>query len=229
MTSSDSDEVIISYGDAAIRPSDLDTLKPDEWINDSIITFIYEVINRHVGKKVGLWPPSVVELLSNLPDGQDGVESMLPPMKDFMVLPISDRYGNPDGTGSHWSCLCCTDGKAIHLDSLSPANNESAKLVFNKLSEVPNLQANKFTEGECPVQANASDCGLYAILIPYSYFMDDKCKQLEDAVESLTPERVAAFREALYDWLNKWANLSDKEKDSIHSHKDIIKTVGQLN
>lgn len=85
MTSSD--EVLISYGDAAIRSSDIDTLRKDEWVNDAIITFVYEIINRHLGKKVGLWPPSVVELLSNLPDGQDGVESMLPPMKDFMVLP----------------------------------------------------------------------------------------------------------------------------------------------
>lgn len=82
-----SDEVVISYGDAAIRPSDIDTLLPDEWVNDAIITFIYEVIDRHMGKKVGLWPPSVVELLSNLPSGQDNIESMLPPMREFMVLP----------------------------------------------------------------------------------------------------------------------------------------------
>lgn len=58
--------------------------------------------------------------------------------------------------------------------------------------------------------------------------MEDQYKTLEDAVQSLTPERVAAFRETLFDWLKKWANLSDKKKDSIQSYADIIKTVGQL-
>lgn len=38
-------------------------------------------------KKVELWPPSIVELLSSLPSEQDGIESMLPPMKDIMFLP----------------------------------------------------------------------------------------------------------------------------------------------
>lgn len=82
-----SDEVVISYGDAAIRPSDIDTLRPDEWVNDAIISFVYEVIDRHMGHQVGLWPSSVVELLSNLPFGEGEVQSMLPPMKPIMALP----------------------------------------------------------------------------------------------------------------------------------------------
>ena len=58
--------------------------------------------------------------------------------------------------------------------------------------------------------------------------MDDDCKDIRVAADSLTPERVAAFREAAYNWFKKWANLPDKEKDNIHSYKDIIKSVGQL-
>lgn len=76
---------------------------------------------------------------------------LLPPFNSPIV---SDRYGNPKGTGSHWSCLCYAKGQAIHLDSMSPANNESAKLVFQKMSEIPNLSTNKFSEGKCPPQAN---------------------------------------------------------------------------
>lgn len=58
--------------------------------------------------------------------------------------------------------------------------------------------------------------------------MDDENNTLQDALKSITPERVEAFRETLYNWLTKWANLSDKEKDSIQKHKDIIKKVGPL-
>lgn len=111
---------------------------------------------------------------------------------------------------------------------MSPANHESAKLVFEKLSKIPTVKANRFIEGKCPAQANANDCGLYAILIPFCYFMDDKNDNLQDVLTSLTPEKVDKFRKALYLWIKKWAQLSDKQKDSIQSYKDLIKVIGPL-
>lgn len=65
---------LISLGDSSLKQGDLDTLQPREWLNDNIIAFWFEVINAQLSnekrERVSLWPPSLVELLGSLPEGE---------------------------------------------------------------------------------------------------------------------------------------------------------------
>lgn len=79
------DPVLLSYHDATLRQSDIDTLCEGEWINDAVIAFMYEIFAREC-PHIGFWPPSIVELLCSL-SASDDIHSLIPPEKAVTFLP----------------------------------------------------------------------------------------------------------------------------------------------
>lgn len=69
---------------------------------------------------------------------------------------------------------------------------------------------------------------MYAILLPFAHFTDVNSRNVHDTAASLTPERVAAFRQSLLDWLKSWSMRSEEEQQSIKSWDQIIRMIGPL-
>lgn len=84
-----------------------------------------------------------------------------------IFLPINDcRNGMEAEGGSHWSLLLVSllDGSAFHYDSLSPANNNEALEVTQKISTLVNREIRYINLDDSPAQENSSDCGVFVCM-----------------------------------------------------------------
>lgn len=67
-------ETVVSFASSSLKQEDLETLGPDEWLNDSILAFWFELIEAQLSpslkEETRLWPPSIVELLCSVEDGE---------------------------------------------------------------------------------------------------------------------------------------------------------------
>ncbi|CEH13769.1 Sentrin-specific cysteine protease (Ulp1 family) [Ceraceosorus bombacis] len=134
MTNDDKDPIVVSFGDACLRQEDLQTLEPNEWLNDGVIwTFAELLAARSKDSKSSqsqptsndqakqdakhstpslLWQPAVVELMCSVTAdlGAEEARDLLPPAGPLVVLPVSDRYSTEGlGIGSHWSCILAVE------------------------------------------------------------------------------------------------------------------------
>lgn len=98
------------------------------------------------------------------------LKSALPDFKDttHIFLPVNDcrDVGVAEG-GSHWSLLLVSvlDGVAFHYDSLSPSNQQDARLASYKISSLLGKPLRFINLEDTPQQENSMDCGVYVCLL----------------------------------------------------------------
>ena len=84
-----------------------------------------------------------------------------------IFLPINDcRNVEVAEGGSHWSLLLVSiiDGVAFHYDSLSPSNEEDARLATKNFSQLLGRPLRFMNLDDSPQQENSSDCGVYVCM-----------------------------------------------------------------
>ncbi|KAM9989400.1 hypothetical protein ACTFIY_005447 [Dictyostelium cf. discoideum] len=180
-----SDPLIVSYNDSAIYQSDINILKSNQWLNDSIISFYFEWLKdgednkNKIPNQVLLLSPSVVFCCSFVESEQDIQLMFEQPLslktKELIFFPLTNNR-DPDviGGGTHWSLLIFIKSlnKFIYYDSINSFNSSDAIFIISKfkflLSPPPQPKTNLkefIINQKTPQQQNGYDCGLYVLSI----------------------------------------------------------------
>ncbi|KAI9255998.1 hypothetical protein BY458DRAFT_558496 [Sporodiniella umbellata] len=166
------DELILHYHDVVIRQSDLKTLEPGQWLNDTMLSFHMEFLERtFVPKeaKILFLRPGMVQLITFMEGDVTQLEGCLPPnmeQYEIIFMPINDGKPSVAYSGTHWALLVfvrCT--KSFHYyDSLKFNNLRDAELSYKRIQPLLKLdQPAHLIPSSAPQQKNGFDCGVYVI------------------------------------------------------------------
>ena len=165
------DPIVLSYHDVCLRKSDLETLQGRNWLNDAIISFMFEYYQQETYKQnsehIHFFDPSIVQLIKQNPSFAPDIlkPHFKDDNKDVFLFPINDNSENEVG-GTHWSLLVC-DRSARNLShydsSCSKSNQSTAKLVSKTLSSTV-FKGCVYCEADAKVQTNLYDCGVHLLM-----------------------------------------------------------------
>lgn len=165
-----SNAVVLNYHDTVIRQSDVDILKSNGWLTDSIIGFYLQYLEKEVyaNKDFLFISPEVTQCIksshhSEIPVFLDPVSA-----RQYLVIffPVNNNENVFSSGGSHWSLLVYfrSDGTFYHFDSSNCVNDLQATKLASKLQH--------YFEKDKPVnvkechslqQSNSYDCGIYLL------------------------------------------------------------------
>ena len=173
---SDEEEIILSTDNCEIKNSDISTLSPHTYLNDLIISFYYEILQKkYQSDLITLLDPAVsMSIILDNSGNDDNLEDIkkcifLPlelDKKKFIFAPINDNKKiQYTCSGSHWTLnLVDVDNSVIYyLDSnLGDVSNAHTfhkkleKLFGKKFEFIYALQKDKY-------QNNSYDCGMFLL------------------------------------------------------------------
>ena len=173
---SDQEEIILSTDNCEIKNSDISTLSPHTYLNDLIISFYYEILQKkYLSDLITLLDPAVsMSIILDNSGNDDNIEDIkncifLPlelDKKKFIFAPINDNKKiQYTCSGSHWTLnLVDVDNNVIYyLDSnLGDVSNAHTfhkkleKLFGKKFEFIYALQKDKY-------QNNSYDCGMFLL------------------------------------------------------------------
>ncbi|XP_015109100.2 sentrin-specific protease 8 [Diachasma alloeum] len=165
-------DIILSYHDVLIRKNDLQTLENHSWLNDTIIGFYFDYLEREKTKEspenIVFSSPELSQLLK-LMDVQDYgaiLDSRITQETDFVFFPVNNCDDREDPGGAHWSLLVYSkpEGSCFHLDSSGGFNGTIARAFSRKILEfLTGGKGKGFVEVKCPQQENSYDCGIFVL------------------------------------------------------------------
>ena len=83
-------ETILAYGDVQIYQEDLATLEPGEWLNDTIIEFMFEYYESDESfKNLYFCRPCIVHLMSHSTNNTDLGSALSPDLATKEIICIS--------------------------------------------------------------------------------------------------------------------------------------------
>lgn len=169
---SSSNEVVLSYGDCLLRRSDVDLLKGADWLNDALIGFYFEYLDRKFNtenkKKYVFVSPELAQLLKMTDPSQYNI--FLDPIgaadANFIYFPLNNCENKESAGGSHWSLLVYSTRERMcyHFDSSRGLNRDTASHFSRNIVQYfsGNLEK-RITDVSCPQQDNGYDCGIYVL------------------------------------------------------------------
>lgn len=165
--------VVLSYFDALLRESDLDVLKGPHWLNDSIIGFYFEYMNKKIEKlphiNVLLIGPELTQLLKlgDVANYSIFLDPLKAKEKKFLFFPVNDCETKDAAGGSHWSLLVFSrpERTFFHFDSSNGFNKDVSRDFANDLQGyvLGSDKDVKVVNVPCPQQKNGYDCGLFVL------------------------------------------------------------------
>ncbi|XP_048510686.1 sentrin-specific protease 8 [Athalia rosae] len=166
-------KIALSYHDSLLRESDVQLLRGPHWINDNIIGFYFEYLDKKTkdskhSKNLLFASPELTQLLK-LTQSSDW-EALLDPINakssSFIFFPLNNCDSRESGGGTHWSLLVYSqvENKCFHFDSCQGLNAAAAKNFTQKtLDYFCTKGSDSYHEINCPQQDNGYDCGLYVL------------------------------------------------------------------
>ncbi|XP_012282015.1 sentrin-specific protease 8-like [Orussus abietinus] len=163
------EEVILSYYDYLIRQRDVDLLQGPRWLNDTILGFYFEYLNRTSSSKdIFFISPELTQLLKMT--GPEDYSAFLDPLDisqcKILCFALNDCSSKDSVGGSHWSLLVFSrrEEKCFHFDSSKGMNQRIARLFSKKIIRYSlDKEADNYVESDCPQQDNGYDCGLFVL------------------------------------------------------------------
>lgn len=168
------DNILLNYHDSLLYESDLELLNQGNWLNDRLIGFIYEYLERdefeiECGERnrFSFVNPSTVQYLKLCESLNEASCCFLDPLcldkKDVIFFPLNNNNETQVAGGSHWSLLVFyrKSHLLVHYDSTGSNRNEAVKF-FRKYKDYFGLEEIQ-VEKEFPKQTNSSDCGVYLL------------------------------------------------------------------
>uniref|UniRef100_A0A8C4QP59 SUMO peptidase family member, NEDD8 specific n=1 Tax=Eptatretus burgeri TaxID=7764 RepID=A0A8C4QP59_EPTBU len=168
------DPVILSYHDVVLRRSDVKLLTAPCWLNDSVIGFAFEYLQKEEFStcvdSAAFISPEVTQFIkcSYTEDLGSFLEPLELPRKKAIFLAVNDHDELQTSGGSHWSLLLYNRAENTfhHFDSLGKNNLSQARRLAHQLERFLGLGSKTpalIHEESAPSQSNAYDCGVYVI------------------------------------------------------------------
>ncbi|XP_059052758.1 sentrin-specific protease 8 [Achroia grisella] len=162
--------VVLSFHEILLHQSDIDLLDGPYWLNDTIISFYFEYLERALFSTASEFlfvSPEVTQCIKMVQT--EDIKIFLDPLhineKKFVFFALNDNNSPDRAGGSHWSLLvysrpeCCF----FHLDSSSGSNHNVAwEFASHLITYLSNGSIN-FVDKECVQQSNGYDCGVHVI------------------------------------------------------------------
>lgn len=163
--------IVLSFHESLLRMSDVELLRGPHWLNDTIISFFFEYLERMKfpkNNRLLFVSPEVTQCIKVMSD--DEVDVFLNPLdakrKDFIFFALNDNEMTDHSGGSHWSLLVLSRREQLtyHYDSSRGSNQDQAAYLSKKLLKYLGLQSySSYVEGSCLQQKNGYDCGIHVL------------------------------------------------------------------
>lgn len=214
----------LEYHDVIVTKQDTELLSGPHWINDILISFVFEYYRQEIYKNqassLAFVPPDFTQLIKLTCDADEArafASTLNLERKNVIFLPINDNDLDEQG-GTHWSLLVYFKDldRFIHYDSQeNSCNFESARIVASRL--VPVLQIRDKAEtttrsnrrsssqnqliseyDDFPKQENSYDCGLYVIMAVTILAETHRQPDCGINVNDITPKSISVLRHQMH-------------------------------
>ncbi|KAJ1508823.1 SUMO1 sentrin specific peptidase 8 [Coelomomyces lativittatus] len=192
------DQKVLNYGDSVLYQSNIDTLAINEYLDDSILSFVFEYFEKELFyplSDVRLIPAAILKLMVDIEDPAylESAFSTESFKERIFLAPVTDHRGNSPGQGTHWSLLMWNreSNSFHHYDSANHSNRSHAQYTARKLYKLFTGFTNPPTINfePCISQKNATDCGIFVIAKTYQLLCEHTCIPL-----SHDPKDLSSFR-----------------------------------
>ncbi|KAG5684291.1 hypothetical protein PVAND_013527 [Polypedilum vanderplanki] len=166
------DRTVLIYQDIRLKVSDVETLRPGEWLNDQIISFYFQYLESHIYRHylhdILLVSTQVTQLMKMTKDHHEDARSILEPLnfrlKQYLFFPLNNNDDERVG-GTHWSLMVYSrsENSFYTFDSINKNINDAATKLYHVLKIVlfcPSAQHFCFPSLQ---QQNNFDCGIHVI------------------------------------------------------------------
>ncbi len=221
-----SDKVVLSFGDAVVRESDLKLLSGPHWLNDRIISFYFEYLHQKKfdsSTRVVFVSPEVSQFLKLVSNAE--IPIFLEPLaleegKDVILFAVNNSNNPDEPGGSHWSLLIYSSQSEefYHLDSSSGLNSNAARQIAcrlhsflsKKMLDLGKAYGNlKITEVPVLQQSNGYDCGIHLIANAEHATRHFLVYGSSQGLDSLPEANVKKMRQEVKSLILEMAGLSD--------------------
>ncbi|KAJ8712326.1 hypothetical protein PYW07_005168 [Mythimna separata] len=162
--------VVLSFHSILIHQSDINLLSGPYWLNDTIISFYFEYLEKKIfrnAKELLFVSPEVTQCIKMVQE--DEIATFLEPLgvskRQFVFFALNDNDTPDMAGGSHWSLLVYSKPESCfyHLDSSYVSNHKAAWELASHL--IPYLSKGNinFVNKDCLQQGNGYDCGVHVI------------------------------------------------------------------
>lgn len=163
--------VVLSFHESLLRKADVDILRGPSWLNDTIISFYFEYLEKKKFRNnpwILFISPEVTQCVKISPENEIGI--FLKPLnahnKNFIFFALNDNEQTEYSGGSHWSLLVFSHHEQVvyHFDSSRGANHSQAVEFGEKILRYFGLvERGSFVEASCLQQRNGYDCGIHVL------------------------------------------------------------------
>ncbi|XP_015599373.1 sentrin-specific protease 8 [Cephus cinctus] len=211
-------DVVLSYYDCLLRRADVNLLKGPCWLNDALVGFYFEYLNRKFQdadtNKSLFISPEMTQLLklSDISEYDIFLEPINVSSSAFVFFPLNNCDSRVNAGGSHWSLLVFSRPEKIcfHFDSSKGINRDIAKEFSRKIMDyLLGKGLGSFTEVNCPQQDNGYDCGLFVLCFTdiLSYHIKDN-KKIDKCNFDTVKNTVRSKRQSLLEFVNELSDNS---------------------
>ncbi|XP_026756389.1 sentrin-specific protease 8 [Galleria mellonella] len=162
--------VVLSFHEILLHKSDVDLLDGPYWLNDTIISFYFEYLERVLfssASELLFISPEVTQCIKMVQTEE--IKTFLEPLgiskKNFVFFALNDNDLPDRAGGSHWSLLVYSRPEScfFHFDSSSGSNHNVAWEFASHLITYFSNGSFNFVDKECLQQSNGYDCGVHVI------------------------------------------------------------------
>lgn len=168
----DPNRIVLNYHNSLLRESDVNLLNGPYWLNDQIISFYLEYLERNVYEKnteMLFVSPEVVQCLKFFSREEMKVflEQLKALEKQFIYLPWNDNDEVKAG-GTHWSLFVFSrpESTFFYFDSINHSGTSlrSLRPFLVELAAALNCSEFDIRQGDCINQTNGYDCGVHVLV-----------------------------------------------------------------
>lgn len=163
--------VMLSFHNIVLRQSDVQLLSGPHWLNDTIISFYFEYLEKVIFNKVNellFVSPEVTQCIKMVQTEE--IKIFLDPLginqKQFVFFPLNDNDSPDTAGGSHWSLLVYSkpESSFFHFDSSCVSNHNAAwEFASHLIPYLTQTGSINFADKECLQQTNGYDCGIHVL------------------------------------------------------------------
>lgn len=162
--------VVLSFHETLLHSSDVDLLTGPHWLNDTIISFYFEYLEKVIfsnAKDLLFVSPEVTQCIKMV--SKEEIKVFLHPLgcdwKQFIFFALNDNDLPDRAGGTHWSLLVFSrpERQFFHFDSSKGSNHNVAWEFASHLIPFFANGSCDFVSKESLQQSNGYDCGIHVL------------------------------------------------------------------